>query len=111
MTRLFGFDPATNTVERFHWNPTEESYTIEDKQEVTAILDQNNALRNSDAKHDRKSPMRRCAAIPLNIYFELQAKGIRPGTAAFDKWLDNPDNAMWRTDHQKVYSKTKRYHG
>jgi hypothetical protein len=111
MGRLFGFDPATNTVERFHWDPTAESYTIEDTQEVSAILDQNNALRNSDAKHDRKSPMRRAAAIPLNIYFDLVARGIQPGTAAFDKWLDDPDNAMWRTDNAKVYSKTKHYRG
>ncbi len=111
MTRLFGFDPGTNTVERFHWDPTAESFTIEDQQEVTPILDQNAALRNSGVRHDRKSPMRRAAAVPLNIYFELLAKGIRPGTAAFDKWLDDPDNALWRTDNQKVYSKTKHYNG
>lgn len=109
MARLFNLDPATGTVERFHWRPSTEEFVIEDRQNVDAILDQNHALKTSDARHKRSSLMRRVAAIPLNIYYDLLARGIKPGTAAFDKWLDDPDNRAWRTDNAKIHSKTKHY--
>ena len=38
------------------------------------------------------------ARIPLGIYRQLERLGITKDRAAFHRWLNDPDNAVFRTD-------------
>lgn len=38
------------------------------------------------------------ARIPMNVYRQLQRLGITQDRKAFEAWLNDPDNSVFRTD-------------
>lgn len=102
MSILFDVDPLTQTVQRFHWDPVTEKFTITDDQEVQDLLDMNQALRNTMVGHDKKSGMHRVASVPLNIYMKLKAEGIIDDKKRLKAWLNDPDNRAWRTNNWRI---------
>ena len=46
--------------------------------------------------------MSRVASIPLTVYYDLKQKGILDDQAAMKKWLNDPDNELFRTRKGKV---------
>lgn len=99
---LFEYDALTDTTQKFYWDPVTERFTITDVQRVDDLLDMNQALRNTDAKANKSSMMRRVASVPLNIYMELKQKGIIDDPKKLREWLNNSDNRAWRTNDMKV---------
>jgi len=99
---LFEHDALTRTIQKFHWDPITERFTITDEQEVQDLMDMNTALRNSTASPNRSSGMRRVASVPLNIYMELKQRGILQDAKKLRAWLNDPDNRAWRTNTMKV---------
>jgi len=41
--------------------------------------------------------MARVASIPLNVYYDLKRRGIADDPKAMKKWLNDPDNRVFRT--------------
>lgn len=81
---------------------------IEQKQDISAIIEHNKALYNQSM--DRKgwdgnnaiSPQNKVASIPLVVFAELEKQGITRGFQVLDMdrfkaFLNNPDNQVFRT--------------
>ncbi len=86
---------------------------IEQKQDITAIIEHNKALYNQSM--DRKgwdgnnaiSAKNKVASIPLVVFAELEKQGITRGFTVLDMdrfkaFLNNPDNQVFRTRMGKI---------
>ena len=99
--RLFDEDPATGTKEYFHYDDDSDTFTIETQQDVSGLVDANRQLYN-DSSSNWNGDVHRVASIPMNVYMDLQRRGILDDQAAFKRWLNNPDNRYFRTRPGKV---------
>lgn len=73
--------------------------------EVTSYEDttalENAIKRVKEAKADSKLG-RLQATIPMSIYLELMKTGVANDPPAFRKWLNDPDNRVWRRSGGKL---------
>lgn len=100
--RLFDYDPVTGTRQWFHMADDEKSFTIQTEQPVDALIEANRADFNQfsgprDKWGEEIGARTKVASIPLNVYQELKSKGILRDQAALKRWLNDPDNAAFRT--------------
>ena len=66
--------------------------------DVGDITAANRALHaQTDERAGWKGDMHRVASIPLVIYFDLLQKGIAQDKGAMRRWLNDPENAHFRT--------------
>ena len=82
-----------------YWHDHDDgSVTIETVQTVDAVAEDNKAVFNQfDERTNWKGDMHRVASIPMSIFYDLQRKGILNDPAAMKKWLNDPDNRVFRT--------------
>ena len=74
------------------------SVTIETKQDLTDVAEDNKRTFNQiDSKANWAGDMHKVASIPLSIYYDLQRQGIVGDPAAMKKWLNDPNNRVFRT--------------
>ena len=99
-TRLFDYNPETGITEIFHYDEITGNFTIEERQEVTNLVEQNKYLANEDT--GRFTETHRVASIPLTIYWSLKQQGILDDDKKFRAWLNDPDNRMFRTKMGRV---------
>lgn len=102
-------DPLTRTKTIFHnLNPAKgDEFVIEDRQDVTELVDTNKRLYNSFDERSKfgKGAFHRVASIPLNVFFDLWKQGrFRGAKLSHDdaRWLDDPDNRFFRTRPGKM---------
>jgi len=100
-TRIFDRDPTSGTTEFFHYDPKTDDFTIETRQECDDLVEENRRAFN-DAGGTWKGDMHRVASIPMNLYFELQKRGITQDPKKLRAWLNDPDNRYFRTRPGKV---------
>ena len=93
--RLFSRDPATGITKWWHMKDNGE-FVIETVQETTHDTD-NARHRNETDKRTKWGEMARVASIPLAVYYDLKKRGIADDPKAFKKWLNDPDNRVFRT--------------
>jgi hypothetical protein len=76
---------------------------IETKQDVTEIVEANKAQLELDKQRSgHLNEMHHVARIPFTVIDVLNQKGIMKGfnvvdDVGFAKWLNDPDNAVWKT--------------
>jgi hypothetical protein len=76
---------------------------IETKQDVTEIIEANKAQLDFDkARTGHLNELHHVARIPFTVIDVLNQKGIMRGfhivdEGGFAKWLNDPDNAVWKT--------------
>ncbi len=99
--KVFSHDPMTGITKYWHDNG-DGSVTMETQQDTRAIEQANYAHRNNIDKHDKWGEMSRVASIPLTVYYDLKQKGILDDQAALKKWLNDPENELFRTRKGKV---------
>ena len=82
-----------------YWHDHDDgSVTIETVQTVDAVAEDNKAVFNQfDERTNWKGDMHRVASIPMSIFYDLQRKGILNDPAAMKRWLNDPDNRVFRT--------------
>lgn len=98
MKKLLDYDPVTKTRKVFHASTDGEQFHVETLQDVTDLADQNKALlAMTDERANWKGDMHRVASIPMAVYMDLQKRGIVDDTRAFKRWLNDPDNRVFRT--------------
>jgi len=109
MEMVFDRDPQTGTVQMFHYDEMTDKFTIEDRQDVSAILKTSAAIRSdSDLQASRKDEVRRVALIPMNILFQLRQTWNSLGLSwqerqdALRKFLNDPSFKAFRTDNSRV---------
>ena len=99
MKRLFDHDPMTGITKYWHVTDTGQ-YVVESVQDVSKIFEANKrAANNTSGKY---GDMPRVAQIPLIVYYELKRKGILNDPVEMRKWLNKPENAMFRTREGKL---------
>ena len=106
--RVLSRDPEKGLTEYFHYDPEHDRVTIETVQDVTGFVEQNKALLAQSSRHDSYGDVERIASIPDVVLMELSKQGIlSPGGAILDRkrlkrWLNDPDNRLFRTREGKV---------
>jgi hypothetical protein len=76
---------------------------IETKQDVSEIIEANKAQLEFDKQRTgHLKELHHVARIPFTVIDDLNKMGIMKGfsivdDAAFASWLNNPDNAVWKT--------------
>lgn len=78
---------------------------VRHEQNIDALLEQNAAERDNNSMRYAKRPdsgMRKIASIPNVIVEDLMARGIWGNKERFKKWLNDPDNAVFRTHGGRV---------
>lgn len=84
ITRWFDYDEDTDT------------FGIHTEQDVAPAIEANKQLFN-EAPTNWRGDMHLVASIPMSIYFDLKQKGIADDDAAMKRWLNDPDNRVFRT--------------
>lgn len=81
------------------WHDHEDgSVTIQTVQKVDDVAEANKQTFNQfDERANWKGDMHRVASIPMSIFYDLQRKGILNDPVAMKKWLNDPDNRVFRT--------------
>lgn len=81
------------------WHDHEDgSVTIQTVQNVEDVAEENKQTFNQfDERANWKGDMHRVASIPMSIFYDLQRKGILNDPVAMKKWLNDPDNRVFRT--------------
>jgi hypothetical protein len=105
MTRfLFDRDPLTGTTEWFIPDESAGTFTIHTEQDVAGLVEQNKAIANEfNGVHapygDEIGASTRVASIPTSIYYDLLKKHghMRVNPGPWKRWLNDPDNAAFRT--------------
>lgn len=113
VTFFFDRDPLTKSTQYFHWDSEKEIGYIEDRQDVTAIIEQNKRDFNEATRYrlptlGDKGLGRRVANIPMNILQQLMNERRKRDMSHEEwqqflaRWLDDPDNKVFRTDGSHV---------
>jgi hypothetical protein len=101
-TKVFDYNPTFGILRLWHYDDATDSVTIETRQGAndvyTGLTDRTTALRNQTSrKTPYKDGMHHVASVPLVILEQLMKKGITRDKKAMKKWLNDPDNRVFRT--------------
>ena len=78
-TRILSRNKGAGITQLWHEH-TDGSVTIETKQDITDIIENNKATYNNvDGKANWKGEMHKVGSIPMSIYHDLQKQGILQG--------------------------------
>ena len=102
MKREFSYDPLTGVRTVFHGSDDGESFVLEKKQDVSGIIEHAKVQANAVTSLDRWGDGKKVASIPMAIYADWVATGKIHDQAFIKAWLNNPDNALFRTRPGKV---------
>jgi hypothetical protein len=96
--KLLSHDPVTGISKVFHADDNGDSFVIQTQQSAAAIesIIENNKRNFNDASGSFGNG-KMVASIPLSIYWDLKKKGIADDPVAMKRWLNDPDNAAFRT--------------
>lgn len=92
-------DPALQKVVKFH-DLNDGRFAVDTVYDVQDIVDHAQRIRNAQKADWKGENM--VASIPMPLFMELRKQGIVQDKAAFKRWLNNPDNALFRTKAGKV---------
>jgi hypothetical protein len=103
LVRTLSNDPLTKTRQIFVYDDTDDSFRIITEQDSHDLYAQSQAERNAmDERANWKGDMHHVARLPMVVYHELKRKGIIDDPAAFKRWLNDPDNKVFRTRPGRV---------
>lgn len=98
MKRLLDHDPLRGVTEIFHFDAASDTFSIEAVQDVEPIIEANKASFNSfSSGRDRWGDQQRVAHIPHVVLEQLMREGKLWDQDYMKRWLNDPDNAVFRT--------------
>jgi len=100
--RLFDYDPTTGTTKWWHYDADKDEATIETVFEVGDLIEQNKASFNSVDERAKWGEWSKVASIPMQLFYRLKNQGIVDDPAAMKRWLNDPDNKLFRTRPGRV---------
>ena len=92
--RLITDDKVTGIKTYLDYDGSDDNAMIVKEQDVTGIVEYNKAAFDNAPK--RWGEFTHVGRIPMTVYMELKAKGILDDQQELTKWLNDPNNAMWR---------------
>lgn len=102
MKREFSYDPLTGVRTIFHGDEDGNGFTLEKQQDVSGIIEQAKGEANAVTSLDRWGDGKKVASVPMSIYADWVATGKIHDQAFIKRWLNDPDNALFRTRPGKV---------
>jgi hypothetical protein len=100
--RLLEDDPITGTKEWFVPSSDGETFGIATEQNITPLLEQAYENRKAMDKHQRWGDGQLVARIPNSVLFDPKNRHLLRDDTALKKWLNDPDNAVFRLRYGKV---------
>lgn len=100
--RLFDYDPVLGITEYYYYDDDAGTFTIQQVQDTKHIIEQNKGQYNAIDEKARWGEWQKVASIPMNLWADLNAKGITRDSKAFKAWLNDSDNKFFRTRPGKV---------
>ncbi len=96
--RLFDFDPVSGSKKIWHYDSDKDEAIIETVVDATKLVETNKAMYNShDERANWKGDMHLVASIPMELYMKWKAEGKLEDQAFMKRWLNDPDNRLFRT--------------
>lgn len=96
-TRFFDRDPLSGSTTLYHYDHGTDQFSFEERLDTEPLLDQNRREHNDATDAHWKGDLHKVASLPLMIWFKLKKEGILDDQKRFRKWLNDPDNAKFRT--------------
>lgn len=101
--RLFDHDPEAGITQWFHYDDSNDTFFIETVQDVEAHVEANKREFNQyTSGRDRWGDYQKVAHIPNVVLADLMATGALWDQAYMRKWLNSPENAVFRTRPGRV---------
>ena len=104
--RVLDDGSESGVMEFYHFDPDTNGFVIEQRQDVTGLIETNKRLYNdSDGKFGEWNLV---ARFPMTVLWDLMQRGILDrgfrciNEKAFGKWLNDPENRVWRTKGGRV---------
>ncbi|MGI0149162.1 MAG: hypothetical protein ACREDF_06495 [Thermoplasmata archaeon] len=95
-------DPVKRAVRTFH-ALGDGTFVVEQRHDVEPIIEDNKAReRGFDGRASWRGDWHRVASIPLSLWMTLRKTGLARDPRAFRRWLNDPDNALFRTRPGRV---------
>lgn len=103
-TRVFDRDELSGITELWHYDHASGVITHEFQQDVTPIIAAN---KEEFKEYDERARWKdglgsKVATIPLSIWADLREKGIDRSKRDMHRWLNDPDNRVFRTRPGRV---------
>lgn len=93
------YNPWTNVETRFH-TADDGKFGIETiDHNLTAKVEENKAQRN---EIESKGDFWHIASIPPTVWLDLKRRGIADDKIALRRWLDDPDNRVFKVTDKKL---------
>ena len=107
--RLLHVNPMTGVQQVFHFDEAGDAFTIETRQDAAPVIEATRIERVETDRHTRYGDgLQKVASIPLTVFADLAKRGVvSPGgavldPAAFRRFLNDPDNRVFRTREGRV---------
>lgn len=100
--RFFDHDPMMGITRYFYHDEETGESTIETVQDVTAIGELNKAKYDAHTSLDRWGDGKIVASIPMSVYAKMLREGKTNDQAYMRRWLNDPENRMYRVRPGKV---------
>lgn len=101
-TRFFDRDPLTGSTTLYHFDHADQTFSYEEILDVEPVIDANRRMHNDATDKSWKGEMHLVASIPMPIWFKLKKEGILDDKKAFQRWLNDSDNAAFRSRPGRV---------
>src|SRR5690242_13888418 len=95
MRRLVSVDSFTGTAQYVDYDENDDVFRYHQEHEAQPLVDHNRQLFNDAA--DRWGDMQRVASLPMVLWLKLKQDGILDDSRKIRAWLNDPDNAAFRT--------------
>lgn len=97
-SKLFDFDPVTGTKKIWHYDADKDEAVIETIFDTSNLVETNKAMFNAvDERANWKGDMHLVASIPMELFMQWKSEGKLDDQAFLKKWLNDPDNRLFRT--------------
>lgn len=97
-SKLFDFDPVTGTKKIWHYDADKDEAVIETIFDTSNLVETNKAMFNAvDERASWKGDMHLVASIPMELFMKWKSEGKLEDQAFLKKWLNDPDNRLFRT--------------
>lgn len=99
--------PEKGITRRFFYNHADDTFTIQTQQTVSVAPGNRYFYNQFDERARWKDEGEVVARIPDPILLRLQEQGLLDDKIAFLKWLDHPDQRVFRTRPGRLYIRAR----
>lgn len=100
MRRVLAFDPATGSMQYVDYDENTDTFRVCDEIEAQPLIDLNKKFYNEAPTRWRDGQV--VGRVPMQLWQTLKSQGIIDDDKALRRWLNDSDNAGFRTRPGRV---------